>query len=153
MLYACMLAIQLTGALVLLLNSLAGGKKTVIQNCFPSTNFVERDEYNNCRIEKKRLQASAQKIYLNVVAFADMVIGYLLAALNPNATFPICYTVICVIAVTIFLLGTEYGITRLLAQIVFSKDEIIPYSDLEGVDTIITEAETKEMLKELTESE
>ena len=67
-----MLAFQLSGALVLLLNCMKGGKEAVIRNCFPGTNVVERDENNNCKIEKEKLQKSAHNIYLNIIAFADL---------------------------------------------------------------------------------
>ena len=62
MLFIGMLAFQVSGALLLLLNCIKGGKKSVIKNCFPGSNVVERDEKNNCKIPKEKLQESAHKI-------------------------------------------------------------------------------------------
>ena len=70
-----MLVFQLSGALLLLLNCIKSGKESVIKNCFPGSNVVERDENNNCKIPREKLQESAQKIYVNVVAFMDLVIS------------------------------------------------------------------------------
>ena len=71
--FISMLVFQLSGALLLLLNCIKSGKESVIKNCFPGSNVVERDENNNCKIPKEKLQESAHKIYLNIVAFADLV--------------------------------------------------------------------------------
>ena len=82
--FISMLVFQLSGALLLLLNCIKSGKESVIKNCFPGSNVVERDENNNCKIPKEKLQESAHKIYLNIVAFVDLVIGYLFAAFSPR---------------------------------------------------------------------
>ena len=76
MLFIGMLAFQLAGAVILLLNCCKGNKKAVIKNCFPGSNVVERDNNNNCTIPKEKLQESAHKIYLNIVAFGDEKVPY-----------------------------------------------------------------------------
>ena len=141
--FICMLALQLAGALLLLLNCSKGSKKAVIKNCFPGSNIAERDENNNCIIPKEKLQESAHKIYLNIVAFVDLVVGYMLAAFSPVATYSTCYTVIGVAVLTIVLLVLEFYFSRLVSRIVYSKDKEVPYSELEenGVDTEMTETE------------
>lgn len=145
--YICMLSTQLAGALLLLLNCVRGGKKEVIKNCFPGSNIVGRDENDNCVIPKERLQESAHKIYLNIVAFADLVAGYAIAAFNPSATLKTFYTVIGTVGLTILFLIAEFYFSRVAARIFYSGNEIVPYHELEknGVDTIITEKEFEEM--------
>lgn len=90
MLFVGMLVFQLSGALILLLNSVKCSKERIIKNCFPGSNFVERDENNNCKIEKEKLQKSAHNTYLNMTAFVDLVIGYILAVFSPTSTTEIC---------------------------------------------------------------
>lgn len=143
MLFIGMLAFQLAGALILLLNCCKGNKAAVIKNCFPGSNTVERDENNNCTIPKEMLQESAHKIYLNIVAFGDLVIGYAIAAFSPVAVYFTCYTVLGVAGATLLLLIVEYYFSRWIARIIYPKDEEVPYSELEknGVDTEITTAE------------
>lgn len=155
MLFICMLALQLAGALLLLLNCSKGSKKAVIKNCFPGSNIAERDENNNCIIAKEKLQESAHKIYLNIVAFTDLVAGYILAAFSPIATYATCYTAIGVALLTIVLLIIEFNFSHMVARFVYSKDEEVPYSELEkdGVDTEITVAEIDAIVTSTTESE
>lgn len=145
MLYIFMLATQLTGALILLLNSIKCGKKAVIKNCFPGSNFVERDKNNNCVIPKEKLQKSAHEIYMNIVAFADLVIGYVLCAVAPDSTSECA--VFGVLVVTAVLLAVEYNGSRCVACVVYAKDEKVPYSDLEKneVDTVLTGSDFEEM--------
>lgn len=145
--YICMLSTQLAGALLLLLNCVRGGKKEVIKNCFPGSNFVDRDENDNCVIPKEKLQESAHKIYLNIVAFADLVVGYAIAAFNPSVTLKTFYTVIGTTALTLLLLIAEFCFSRVAAQAFYSENEIVPYHELEknGVDTMITEKDFEEM--------
>ena len=145
MLFVAMLAFQLAGALLLLMNCSLGSKKAIIKNCFPGSNFIERDDNDNCIIPKAKLQTSAHTIYLNIVAFADLVIGYLIASLCPVSEFKTCVTVIGVMLSTIVLLVVEYFGSRLVAKFIYSKDMVIPYSELDDVDTFPTIKEIDEM--------
>lgn len=145
-----MLAFQLAGALILLLNCCKGNKKTVIENCFPGSNVVERDENNNCTIPKEKLQESAHKIYLNILAFGDLVIGYAIAAFSPVQVWSTLYTVLGVAGITLLLLLGEYYLSKLFARIVYAEDEIVSYNELEksGVDTFVTDKEIYDMFKD-----
>ena len=144
-----MLAFQLSGALVLLLNCIKGGKKAVIRNCFPGTNIVERDENNKCIIPKEKLQESAHKIYLNILAFADLVIGYLFATFSPSANARIEVVLLEVIIATFIVLLLEYYVSRFCAKRIYAKDIIIPFEELEGVDTVITEQEIDDLFSDI----
>ena len=85
MIYALMLAFQLSGALILLVKNINGQRKAIIKNCFPGSNFVDPDLNDRCTISKDRLQKSASSIYLNIIAFTDLTIGYILAACLPTS--------------------------------------------------------------------
>lgn len=149
MLFVGMLAFQLSGALVLLLNCIKGGKDAVIKSCFPGTNVVERDENNNCKIEKEKLQKSAHNIYLNIIAFADLVIGYILAVFSPEANAQISIILVEVIALTCGLLIIEYYLSRFCARKIYAKDMVIPFEDLDGVDTVATKKEIDDMFNDM----
>ena len=144
-----MLVFQLSGALLLLLNCIKSGKESVIKNCFPGSNVVERDENNNCKISKEKLQESAHKIYLNIVAFVDLVIGYLFAAFSPTADVQIELVLVEVIVATVILLMLEYYISRFCAKRIYAKDISIPFDELEGVDTTVTEQEIEDLFKNI----
>lgn len=141
MLFVGMLVFQLSGALILLLNSVKCSKERIIKNCFPGSNFVERDENNNCKIEKEKLQKSAHNTYLNMIAFVDLVVGYVLAVFSPTSTTEICLVLLKVILFTCILLGAEYKLTLFCAKIIYANDMVIPFKNLDGVDTVITSKE------------
>ena len=144
-----MLVFQLSGALLLLLNCIKSGKDAVIKNCFPGSNIVERDENNNCKIPREKLQESAHKIYLNIVAFVDLVIGYLFAVFSPTADVQIELVLVEVIVATVILLMLEYYISRFCAKRIYAKDISIPFDELEGVDTTVTEQEIVDLFKNI----
>ena len=144
-----MLVFQLSGALLLLLNCIKSGKDAVIKNCFPGSNIVERDENNNCKIPREKLQESAHKIYLNIVAFVDLVIGYLFAVFSPTADVQIELVLLEVIVATVILLMLEYYISRFCAKRIYAKDISIPFDELEGVDTTVTEQEIEDLFKNI----
>lgn len=85
MLYIMMLIFQLVGALILLFNTVNGSKEKVISNCFLGNNCVIPNNDDNCVITKDQLIRSANQIFLNITAFADLLIGYFVAALSPTA--------------------------------------------------------------------
>ena len=145
-----MLVFQLSGALLLLLNCIKSGKESVIKNCFPGSNVVERDENNNCKIPKEKLlQESAHKIYLNIVAFADLVIGYLFAAFSPTADVQIELVLAKVIVATVILLVLEYYFSYFCAKRIYAKDISVPFDELEGVDTTVTKQEIEDLFKNI----
>lgn len=135
----------------MLLNVVKGNKNAVIKNCFPGSNIADRDDDNNCVIPKDKLQGSAHAIYLNIVAFADLVVGYLTAAFSPVATYETCHTVLGVVGGTVVLLLAEYYLSLLVAKLVYAQDIIKPYSELEGygVDTNITNKEIDDMFNDV----
>ena len=147
--FICMLVFQLSGALLLLLNCIKSGKESVIKNCFPGSNVVERDENNNCKIPREKLQESAQKIYVNVVAFMDLVIGYLLAVFSPTTDVQIGLILVEVIVATTLLLMLEYYSSRFCAKKIYAKDISVSYDELDGVDTFITKQEIDDMFKDI----
>lgn len=125
MMFVGMLSFQLAGALLLLLNSLRSSKDAVIKNCFPGSNIAKRDENNNCTISKDQLRKSAHNIYLNIIAFADLVLGYFLAAFCPVASNDSFYNVFGIAVVTISLLVVEFYFSRWIANVIYEKDEVI----------------------------
>lgn len=148
MMFIWMLVFQLSGALILLLNVCIGSRSAIIKNCFPGSNVVTRDENDQCIVPKEKLQVSAHKIYLNVVAFFDLVIGYLLASLSPVSPSSKLCTIMVVLAVTLVLLAVEYFGTKKLSAVLYSEDILLPYSELEkiGVDTFMTTNEIQEII-------
>lgn len=141
--FIAMLVFQLAGALILMINSLNGSREAVIRNCFPGSNIVERDDDDNCVLPKEDLRSSALKIYLNITAFLDLVIGYCIAAFSPCATYSTMYTVFIVLVGTVLTIIAEYSVSMIVACIQYREDMKIAYSELEkhGVETAMTDKE------------
>lgn len=144
MLFVGMLVFQLSGALILLLNSVKCRKERIIKNCFPGSNIVERDENNNCKIEKEKLQKSAHNTYLNMIAFVDLVVGYVLAVFSPTSSTEICLVLLEVILFTCILIFAEYKFSLICAKIIYANDMVIPFKNLDGVDTVFTNKEIED---------
>ena len=151
MLFVGMLVFQLAGALILLLNSINGSKEAVIKNCFPGSNIVERDDDDNRVLPHEHLRNGAHKIYLNIIAFLDLVIGYGIAAFSPCTTYQTLHTVVMVLGGSILLTLMEYGASKWIARIKYRVDLTIAYSELEkhGVETTATGKEMDEMLNDV----
>lgn len=148
MLFVGMLVFQLSGALLLLFNSVNCRKERIIKNCFPGSNVVERDENNNCIIEKEKLQKSAHNTYLNMIAFVNLVFGYILAAFSPTSRTEICCVLLKVILFTFILLFAEYFLALFCAKIKYANDMVIPFKNLDGVDTVATNEEIDAILND-----
>ena len=149
MLFSFMLSLQLAGGLILLLNGLKTSKQAIIKNCFPGSNIVERDSENNCVIPKEKMQASACSVFLNNVAFVDLVFGYGIAALSPVALYSKRLTFGMVVILTTVMIGIEWCGIKMLSRVVYAEDEKVPYDQLEenGVETTMTLEEIDEICK------
>lgn len=138
--YCTMLVFQLSGAIVLLLNSIKANEERIIKGCFPGSNIVERDDNDMCLIKKEKLQKSAVTVYLNIMAFADLVFGYGIAAWNPSSEVQGFKGMIFVIACSLTVTFWEYCGCFIMSKLKYSKDKEVHYSILQknGVDTTLT---------------
>lgn len=145
------IALQLSGALLLLMWSIRGARKTaIIERCFPGSNIVDRDENNNCTITKEKLQKVAYEVYLNIAAFADLVVGYLIAYFATSNYSPICAVAYTIFA-TAVIIGIEMFLAKRIARLRYKEDELVAYEDLEkvGVETTITAQEIDEICRSI----
>lgn len=151
MAFIAMLALQVAGALVLLLNNINGSREAVIRSCFPGSNTVKRDNDNNCVLPCEKLQRSAHVIYLNIIAFFNLVVGYGVAAFNPECAYPPFINAILVFITSALLTSIEFSLCKKVAKVVYSEDRTVSYDDLEkyDVETFATEKEFNDMLSDL----
>ena len=63
-------------AIILLLRCLKGEKRKYHFNrYFPGGNVIERDDENNCALRKDKLRMVSREVYINIIAFCDLIIG------------------------------------------------------------------------------
>ena len=84
---------------------------------------------------------------MNVLAFVDLIIGYLSAYFAKDTFIPIVAVALTALLTTA-LIACEYVIARKFAAYQYPADMIIPYSYLEkyGVDTFVSDKEVNDML-------
>ena len=143
------ISLQLSGAVLLLLWCLKGAsKEQVVRKYFPGSNTVKRDDEDNCTLSKERLQAITSEVYVNALAFVDLILGYLIAYFVQNTIEPIM-AVILTVLLTIVMIALERVIAQKLAKRKYSEDLVIPYSYLEkyGVDTFSTIKEIDDIFR------
>lgn len=145
------ISLQLSGAVILLLWCLRGAsKEQVVRKYFPGSNTVKRDDDDNCVLSKEKLQAISSEVYVNALAFVDLIVGYLIAYFVKDTYSPVVAVVFTVL-ITSALIIFERFVARKLAAKKYPKDIVIPYSYLEkyGVDTFATDKEVNDMLDEV----
>lgn len=155
MVFVLMLTLQLSGSIILLQNGLKTSREAVIRNCFPGSNVVKRDDNDECVIPKEKMHKSALPIYLNITAFADLVLGYCFAAFSPASQYATVVSVALVALFTFIITRLEWSICNRVVHIKYVKDERVPYDVLEqnGVDTVITHKEIDKIFNRTNRSE
>lgn len=119
-------AFQLAGATLLLLWSIGKCDKKIKQMCIAEHGGgligTEDERGTHITIDCKSLQRNAKTVYLNIVAFVDIISGYTLAILaRPVDCSPWCVLAM-VIAGTTGILLLNVGIVVLIAKIKYGKD-------------------------------
>lgn len=145
------ISLQLSGAVILLLWCLRGAsKEQIVRKYFPGSNTVERDNDSNCILKKEKLQAVTSEVYVNALAFIDLIAGYLISYFITDTYKPIAAVVVTILF-TVLLIILERIIARKAAACKYPDDLVIPYSYLEkfGVDTFVTDKEVKDMLDDV----
>lgn len=141
--YNISIALQIAGALILLLWSLGNTRDKVIKGYFPGSNIAERNDENKVCLDKEKLRRKAEDIYMNRYAFVCLIIGYGASLFGELIDYNRwkAFVIIEVESICIILIGII--VSKLLARITFKEDEIIDFSKLEGVDTCMTDRETE----------
>ena len=148
------ISFQLAGAIILLLWCLKGAKKeNIIKRYFPGSNVIERDDDNNCVLHKDKLRMVSKEVYINIIAFCDLIVGYGLsfyASQSNNKTVAFIISMM----ITTILLVVEYAIAHLVSVLRYKEDLIEKYEVLKkhGVDTVSTNKEIEDMFNSVMEN-
>jgi len=144
------ISLQLSGAVILLLWCLKGAsKEQIVRKYFPGSNIAKRDDNDNCVLSKEKLQSITSEVYVNALAFVDLIIGYL-SAYFVKETFVPVVAVALTAFLTAILIAFEYIIAGKFAAHKYPEDMIIPYSYLKehGVETFMTGKEVHDMCED-----
>lgn len=119
-------AFQIAGAVLLLLWSIRKCDTKIKEQCLESagiliSQFDETGLYTE--IPKEDLQAAAKVTYKNIVAFADILIGYTCAVFSVETYLPRWFIFILVIALTAIILWLENVCVSCAARKRYPEDE------------------------------
>lgn len=147
--YILSLALQVAGAILLIIKYWGRTQERIIEEYFPGSNIIKRDDENNVHLEKKKVQKCAQTIYHNRMAFVFIAIGYGLSVFG--ATSGVCpwclalYIALCTIVIVIL----ERVVSIVVSKMLYREDIVLPYSEIEDIaDTAMTNAEIEAMVNE-----
>ena len=148
--YGLTIALQLSGALLLMCNYWGNVEKATLKEYFPGRNIAERNEKNEVCLERDKLIKCASKIYLTRISFTYIVLGYLINLFGTNNVEP-CVMLFYIIGVTVGLCALAFFVSCLLAKWKFKDDKYIDYDTLAEeteVDTIATVSEIDALFEE-----
>lgn len=146
--YIMSLALQVAGAVLLIIKYFGKTKDRIIDEYFPGSNIVERDKNNNVTLRKEKVQECVRQIYDNRMAFVFIAVGYVLSIFgSTNSACKICLFAYLVVF-TVAIIWLEKSISRIIANKYYDEDIVIPFEDIESVaDTFITEEEIKSLFQ------
>jgi hypothetical protein len=130
-------AFQLAGAVILLLWSLWKIDKKIKSMSIENDGIPIVGFDNTTVISKKDLQKNAKKVYINIAAFLNLVIGYGAAIFAEDSTRSNCYIFILVVFVTFLIIVFELLLSGVVAKLRYNADQKVNVNDMENKPPII----------------
>lgn len=133
----------------MIINFCGRTRSRVLQFYFPGSNIAKRDGEGNVILEKEKVQDIVKNIYLNRIAFIFIALGYIGSIYGETAGQDREKILLSVIVGSAILNLFGYFVAIGLSKILYNKDWIIPYDEVEGkADTIITDKEVDGIFEE-----
>ena len=142
-------ALQLSGAILLMVKFWGKRKAEILQQYFNSSESICRDDGEDVVLHKEKLQKIFKEIYLTRFSFFYIVCGYLLSVFDLSISK--CCAVLAILSVSSILILFAYSISILICKIKYSKDINIPYDEAAEMGNAPQEMSTKE-IEELVDS-
>ena len=144
--YILSLALQVAGAIMLIIKYWGRTQERIIEEYFPGSNIIGRDEENNVRLEKRKVQKCAQIIYHNRMAFIFIAIGYGLSVFGEASGVCRWRMALYIVLCTIIIILLESVVSVAISKLFYREDIVLPYSEIEDIaDTAITASEIEAM--------
>lgn len=114
---------QISGAIILLLWSLGKCDNKIKKMCVNRGNPYWLDMDGNATVSKTDLQANAKTVYLNISAFANILLGYTCAIFVEDTYLSAWVVFGLVIIATIVVLCFDYLLTNWIAKVKYPCDQ------------------------------
>ena len=145
--YLVSIALQVSGALILILFCWGDTERRVLNIIFPANASVHREEDDTVVINKEKLYRAHKELLLNKIAFIFICVGYLLSLFGENGGLcPWVGLVLVFIGSAIFV---AFGaiVALVIAKIFNRKDRVYSYEEFcSKVDNTIVTNYTKDEL-------
>ena len=123
-------AFQLAGAVILLLGSLWKIDKK-IKNMSVENDGIPFFEFDNTTVvSKDDLRKNARKVYINIAAFFDLVIGYGAAIFAESSALPNYCIFLLVALTTSLIISIQLLLSGLIAKIRNKTDQKVNITDM-----------------------
>ncbi len=124
------IALQVSGALILIIFCWGNTEKRVLNTIFPANTSVHREEDNTVIISKEKLYKAHKEILLNRYAFIFICAGYLLNLFGENDGLNLWIGLVVVIASSVVIVSVGVQAAHLYAQHCNRSDRRYKYDDL-----------------------
>lgn len=121
------IALQLSGAILLMVKFWGKRKAEILQQYFNSSESICRDDGEEVVLHKEKLQKIFKEIYLTRFSFVYIVIGYISSICELSISK--CCAVLAILSISSILILFAYSISILICRIKYSKDINIPYDE------------------------
>ena len=147
--YLMSLALQVSGALILIFYYWGNTERRVLNIIFPANSSVHREDDDIVIISKEKLRKAHGEVMLNRIAFAFIAAGYLISLFGKNEGVKPLVGLVIVIAFNVALIAVGVMVSNLIAKAWNRNDRVFQYDDLcEKVESDVSSNYTKSELEE-----
>lgn len=124
------LALQVSGALILILFCWGNTERRVLNTIFSATSSVHREDDNTVIISRGKLIRAHKNVLLNRTAFILIAIGYLLSLFGSNEGIIAWIGLIIVLLMSTILVAIGVLTVHVIAKVCNRKDKVYPFEEL-----------------------
>lgn len=137
------IALQLSGAILLMVKFWGKRKAEILQQYFNSSESICRDDGEEVVLHKEKLQKIFKEIYLTRFSFIYIVSGYFLSVFDLSISK--CCAVLAILLISSILILLAYSVSDLICRIKYSKDVKISYDEAAEIGNATQEMSSKDV--------
>lgn len=138
LLYIVSIALQLSGAILLLLNSFTDVDKQIITQYSGRETWIEHKDGKVIFDDKERVKEITKSVWLNRLAFGDLVLGYA-TTIIAKAEIESCRALFLMLLLTLVITLFEWAIASIIAKRKSMKNMIVDIKDLKNNPILFTD--------------
>ena len=152
--YVFSLALQISGAVLLIIRYWGNTKGRVINEYFPGAGIANNDGNDNAVLEANRVRDCVIEIYANRTAFIYIAVGYALSVFGEKGIGNNIVILLLVIITSAALIFLEHIVAHKLASYLYKENIIIPYDTLpKYIDRTLSTKDIEKMLNDTFKQE